>query len=591
MATQALKSIHMCSVESEPRTMSVPPTFGRGGQRKRQRMASSVERGYERMFDPEDRALEDARAIREAMVLWIGAARLLVHLNRGHSNMASMTLQSKKIIATATGFYVGMERDLMLLGLTPKEILGQSNLQDLKAYLWPKIKAKDYQEFLRNIQIRPGRPDPITRRYATGSSHARSPGMEDELVMVAVNRAEVLESTVNWAQKTLWPQSQDTLIAEDSRAMYLFRRLTITETDIRSLGVLSAFRGPWIPGSLGQEPGPENSVWPVTGGMMSVAVRRPGGAGATPSSSSTHTYAQGATHGQRATVKIPIDEYKKRCEKSVKSHESRLTELETSVANAVDHLVKQVNEASDRWNTLNTTVSTLQTTVQQMQINRTTYREGMNRELKEIKETCALNDEKQDREHGKCKIAVKRLEDGGTQVQRRVRNDVNLNRKRLDTLEGKIDPPLIDIDTELGDACVKEIKKTIRVVKKDLKEKRSQAAIEPASDPDMDFLDEAAREMGLAPTPEPAPDAPAQLVEELEEGEYAEYTEAEDEPEIHRPVEDEDDDLDEHEPAKAGTYSPTPEEDPLDGTPNGPGSEAQTSVASAVLNSLSQLRN
>ena len=146
MATQALKSIHMCSVESEPRTMSVPPTFGRGGQRKRQRMASSVERGFERMFDPEDRALEDARSIREAMVLWIGAARLLVHLNRGHSNMASMTLQSKKIIATATGFYVGMERDLMLLGLTPKEILGQSNLQDLKAYLWPKIKAKDYQQ-------------------------------------------------------------------------------------------------------------------------------------------------------------------------------------------------------------------------------------------------------------------------------------------------------------------------------------------------------------------------------------------------------------------------------------------------------------
>ena len=101
------KSIHMCSVESEPRTMSVPPTFGRGGQRKRQRMASSVERGYERMFDPEDRALEDARAIREAMVLWIGAARLLVHLNRGHSNMASMTLQSKKIIATATGSMSG----------------------------------------------------------------------------------------------------------------------------------------------------------------------------------------------------------------------------------------------------------------------------------------------------------------------------------------------------------------------------------------------------------------------------------------------------------------------------------------------------
>ena len=161
----------------------------------------------------------------------------------------------------------------------------------------------------------------------------------------------------------------------------------------------------------------------------------------------------------------------------------------------------------------------------------------------------------------------------------------------MDTLEGKIDPPLIDIDTELGDACVKEIKKTIRVVKKDLKEKRSQAAIEPASDPDMDFLDEAAREMGLAPTPEPAPDAPAQLEDELEEGEYAEYTEAEDESEMHRPVEDEDDDLDEHEPAKAGTYSPTPEEDPLDGTPNGPGSEAQTSVASAVLNSLSQLRN
>ena len=59
------------------------------------------------MFDPEDRALEDARAIREAMVLWIGVARLLVHLNRGHSNMAAMTLQSKKIIATAAAYYVG----------------------------------------------------------------------------------------------------------------------------------------------------------------------------------------------------------------------------------------------------------------------------------------------------------------------------------------------------------------------------------------------------------------------------------------------------------------------------------------------------
>ena len=581
--------------------MSGPPA--RPGPRKRIRMA---ERSIERGFDIDDRTLEDARSIREVLVLWTGAARLLVHLNRGHYNMAAMTLQSKKIIATATSYVVGLERDLKLMGWTPKEILGQANLQDLKAYLWPKIKTKDYQEFVRNVQIRPTRPDPITRRYATGSSHGRSPGWEDELVALAVNMAEMLETTVTWAIKSLWSQSRETLIAEDSRAMFLFRRLSITETDIKGLGVLAAFMGPWVPADahyLEEDVYPENSELPATSGMMSV-VRRPGGASGASSASYTHTHTQNATPGQtkkKAPAKAKVmkmSEYKQRCEKSVKSHESRLTELENTVSNAVDHLVKQVNDAKDRWTNLNTAVQAMQTTLQQMQINRTTYRESMNRELKEIKETCALNDEKQSSEHNKARTAVKRLEDGGTQVQRRLRNDVNINRRRLDTMEGKKEPPPIYIpeqpiyvhDTELGDAGVAEIKK----IKNDFHKKRTQIAKEQAAaaaaEPDefLEMLEEAEREMGIDPAPEPAPDAPVQSEEE--EGEYHEYSAADVAPEAPPPVEDEDEDHDD-EPARAGTYSPSPESDPLDGTPNEPEPEAQTSVASAVLNSLSQLRN
>ena len=579
--------------------MSGPPA--RPGPRKRIRIA---ERSTERGFDIDDRTLEDARSIREALVLWTGAARLLVHLNRGHYNMAAMTLQSKKIIATATSYFVGLERDLKLMGWTPKEILGQANLQDLKAYLWPKIKTKDYQELVRNVQIRPTRPDPITRRYATGSSHGRSPGWEDEYVLLAVNMTEMLETTVTWAIKSLWPQSRETLIAEDSRAMFLFRRLSITETDIKSLGVLAAFMGPWVPEDvnyLGEDVYPENSELPATGSMMSV-VRKPGGASGANLDSYTHTHTHAATPGQTKR-KVPakvmkMSEYKQRCEKSVKSHESRLTELENTVSNAVDHLVKQVNDAKDRWTNMNTAVQAMQTTLQQMQINRTTYRGSMDRELKEIKETCALNDAKQSSEHNKARTAVKRLEDGGTQVQRRIRNDVNINRRRLDAMEVKKNPPPIYIPEQpiyipdTGEAGVAEIRK----IKNDFHEKRAQiakeqaAAAAAAADPDdfQEMMDEAEREMGIHPAPEPAPDAPVQSEEE--EGEYHEYSAADVAPEAPPPVEDEDEDHDD-EPARAGTYSPSPESDPSHGTPNGPESEAQTSVASAVLNSLSQLRN
>ena len=85
----------------------------RGGSRKRFRSAHSAERSY----DPEDRAVEDARATQEAMLLWVGCLRLLIHLNRSKANLAAMTTASKKIIGTVAAYILGQERDLELLVL------------------------------------------------------------------------------------------------------------------------------------------------------------------------------------------------------------------------------------------------------------------------------------------------------------------------------------------------------------------------------------------------------------------------------------------------------------------------------------------
>ena len=60
--------------------------------RKRFRVAHSTERNHE----ADDRAAEDARATREALLLYVGCVRLLVHLNRSKRNLAAVDTGSKR---------------------------------------------------------------------------------------------------------------------------------------------------------------------------------------------------------------------------------------------------------------------------------------------------------------------------------------------------------------------------------------------------------------------------------------------------------------------------------------------------------------
>ena len=99
------------------------PGQSRGQARKRFRSTHSAERNH----DHEDQAVEDARAAREAMLLWHGCLRLLIHLLRSNVNLAAMTTASKKIMGTVASYWLGQERDLEPLGLTPKDILCQGN--------------------------------------------------------------------------------------------------------------------------------------------------------------------------------------------------------------------------------------------------------------------------------------------------------------------------------------------------------------------------------------------------------------------------------------------------------------------------------
>ena len=128
--------------------------------RKRFRVAHSAERNHE----TDDRAAEDARATREALLLYVGCVRLLVHVNRSRRNLAAADTVSKKVIGTLASFVFGTERDLELLDLTPREILCTRNMRDLQSLLYPRQNSKGYQEYLKGAQIRGSKPDPITTR-------------------------------------------------------------------------------------------------------------------------------------------------------------------------------------------------------------------------------------------------------------------------------------------------------------------------------------------------------------------------------------------------------------------------------------------
>ena len=211
--------------------------------RKRFRVGHSTERNLE----TDDRASEDARATREALLLYVGCVRLLVHVNRSRRNLAAADTVSKKVIGTLASFVFGTERDLELLDLTPREILCTRNMRDLQSLLYPRQNSKGYQEYLKSAQIRGSKPDPITNRYGVNSTVNRHPQWEEHMVSALIDQAERMEEVLEWGQQALWPRSRDLVIAEDSRALHLIRRLSIRESDIKLLGVWDAYREPCAP--------------------------------------------------------------------------------------------------------------------------------------------------------------------------------------------------------------------------------------------------------------------------------------------------------------------------------------------------------
>ena len=102
-------------------------------------------------------------------------------------------------------YVLGQERDLEPLGLTPKDVLCKGSHRELQGLLYAKVGTRDYQDYVKSVQIRPHKSDPITSWYGVNSSVNRHPGWEEELVMAVVDQAERFEECLGWAQKALWP--------------------------------------------------------------------------------------------------------------------------------------------------------------------------------------------------------------------------------------------------------------------------------------------------------------------------------------------------------------------------------------------------
>ena len=131
----------------------------------------------------------------------------------------------------------------------------------------------------------------------------------------------------------------------------------------------------------------------------------------------------------------------------------------------------------------------------------------------------------------------------------------------------------------MADSLVPKVDRCLRKGKKAWKAKRAQEKEEDADD----WLDQAGAEFGIPLTGNDAPDKSDQSEED---GEVSD-DEAEDKLGSNPPVEDGGED--ENEPAAPGTYSPGADEDPLDGTPNGPEPMGSPGIASSVADSLSHL--
>ena len=535
--------------------------------RKRFRVGHSTERNLE----TDDRASEDARATREALLLYVGCVRLLVHVNRSRRNLAAADTVSKKVIGTLASFVFGTERDLELLDLTPREILCTRNMRDLQSLLYPRQNSKGYQEYLKGAQIRGSKPDPITNRYGVNSTVNRHPQWEEHMVSAIIDQTERMEEVLQWAQQALWPRSRDLVIAEDSRALHLIRRLSIRESDIKSLGVWDAYREPCAP-ALGQEQRSDAGVSPVTNPVSGAGVKRgppttsAGARGASPVTHTQHT--QGAARGQGPpakapvkTVKLTADQYRQRSERcATGNHESRITQIESTVKRLVDDVIPKLNAMKIRVDRLQDQCDGLEATVQNLQAQ-------------------AKTDNSKQRElHQSLQACLKELQDGATKPQRRLRKDVYDAMQRLDLLEGKPEPVPVHVDTDMADALVPKISKCIKKEKKAYKKAQENEAHKPEEESVDAYCARVNHELTAVEVPEPAAaprpipdvndhdDGARHWADEISEDEAA----AEDEPDSN------------NEPAALGTYSPVAGRDPLEGTPNEPEAEGPQGIGASV---------
>ena len=578
--------------------------------RKRVRTAHSTERNH----DTEERRAEDARATREALLLYVGCIRLIVHINRTQRNLAAADTGSKKIIGTLGSFVLGLERDVDLMGLTPRELLGTRNLRELQGLLYPRT---GYPEFLKNSQIRAGRPDPITVRYGANSIMHRPPAWEEHMIAVITDEAPRMEATLEWAQRALWPRSRDLVIGEDSRALHLMRRLSLRDSDIKLLGVWDSYKEPWAP-TLGQEAPPESAISPVTIPVAGAGVKRPSpgcSAGASAASSAIHTPVQGqgreSGHFPPANppVKLSPVQYRERSD-IVKNHATRLEQVETTLSQMVTEVIPKINLLKVQADRLQEQSDRLTATVQSLQV-----------QLKQ-------DHEKQLKLHTDLQVCVRELQDFASKPQRKIRKEVNALMDRVSELEDEPEVVPAHVDRAMADAMVPKVQKCLKVERKAYKRALEANTVKQAQEP-KDQVKKAQEPKGqVTQAPEPKAQVtkgpePQKAPEPQPQGEEAESTEdylirshreikdgtigddvrapvgsdqwdedfseedAEDEQEPNPPVED--DGEDDHGPAAPGTYSPVADRDPQEGTPQEPEAEGPQGIGAQMTAAISSL--
>ena len=568
--------------------------------RKRVRTAHSTERNP----DTEERRTEDARATREALLLYVGCVRLVVHINRTQRNLAAADTGSKKIIGTLGNYILGLERDVDLMGFTPRELLGTRNLRELQGLLYPRA---GYPEFLKFTQIRAGKPDPITVRYGANATMQRPPAWEEHMVAVIIDEAPRMEATLEWAQRALWPRSRDLVVGEDSRALHLMRRLSIRDSDIKSLGVWDSYKELWAP-SLGQAVPPESALSPVTIPVAGAGVTRvsPGcSAGASSASSSIHTPVpgQGQEGGHFPPAKPPVKlspvQYRERSD-IVKNHATRLEQVETTLSQMVLEVIPKLNLLKVQADRLQEQSDRLTATVQ-----------GLQTQLKQ-------DHEKQLKLHTDLHVCVKELQTFASKPQRKIRKEVNALMERVSELEDEPEVVPAHVDRAMADAMVPKVEKCLKVERKAYKRALEASKVKSAQEP-ANQVKKAQGPKGQVtkgPEPQKAPEPQPQGEEaekfedylirshrEIEDGTIGDVQapvgsdqwdeddisedDAEDEQEPNPPVED--DGEDDHGPAAPGTYSPVADRDPQEGTPQEPEAEGPQGIGAQMTAAISSL--